>query len=266
MADETMAAGTPNAGEGTNPAWMASLPDAHKGNERFAQFTEPSQAWDKFNDFLTRDAEGKLVAIPGETATAEERTAFYRKLGMPESPDKYNLVRPTDLPEGMTLSYEKEKAFKDFCHSKGYSNQTANDLYQWYYGSVLKPAYEQHVAETKAATERQNAEAQAAHDAAVNALKNEWPGDLYQKNTELAHRAASKVIGDKPADKEAWKTLIETPINGTQLGSHPVFVKIFHNLAKAIGEDSPVMGGNGAPSEDLAKSWFPNSPDMHKKQ
>ena len=74
---------------------------------------------------------GAAVKIPGENASQEEVSAFYSKLGRPESADKYTWTPPEGISvEGATA--ENFKAFMDLCFKLGLTNkQTSGILDGW---------------------------------------------------------------------------------------------------------------------------------------
>lgn len=229
------------------PGWMASLPDAHKQNETFAQFKEPAQVWDKFDTLLK--AEGKAIVIPDANSTDADRAAFYQRLGRPETADKYSVAKPADLPEGVPYDPAIESVFKQFAFEKGLPDAQAKEIYNWYWGLAKE-------GQAKA----QQAE-QQANEAAINTLKDEWKGDTFKVNTELAARAFKKFGGDTP---EVQKFIEETKVGGLPLGNHPTFLRVFAAIGKAISNDSLALGdrggsGNELSDEDKAKSRFPKT-------
>jgi hypothetical protein len=239
-----------NAGEqaAALPGWMASLPDAHKTNARFAQFKEAPAVWDKFDKLL--QAEGKMTVIPDDNATDEERAAFYAKLGRPETPDKYELAKPADFPEGILYSKEAEQAFKAHAHEVGLSKKQANKTYEWYCG-LAKTGFEKVQQEQVHATEQ-----------ALNKLKDEWKGDAFKEKSTLAAKAFKRFAGDNP---DVQKFIEETKVSGVSLGDHPTFLKVFAAIGAVISDDSLSLGGrSGSGSgemsdEERAKSRFPNT-------
>lgn len=236
-------------GSGTvdRPAWLASMPDAFKQNEAFSQFPEAAKFYEKADQLLR--AESKSIVIPDETATEQQRAAFFAKLGRPETADKYSLAKPEGLPETIPYSVEAEKAFRAVAHQEGLSDKQAKKIYDWYY-DLAKTGYAQQEAAQKAANEK-----------AVNALKDQWKGDEFKVNTELAARAFKKFAGDNPEVKDFIE---QKQVDGIALGNHPVLLKLFHGIAKAIGDDTISagerggQGGKGEMSdEERAKSRFP---------
>ena len=225
------------------PAWLDSLPDAHKQNESFMAFKEPKAAWDEFDALIK--AEGKALVIPGKDATPEQRAEFYQKLGRPDTADKYTITKPEGLPEGIAYSPEAEAAFKEFAFSQGLPDAQAKGIYDWYWGLVKD-------GQTKA-----EADQLKATEASINGLKDEWKGDAYKVNTELARRAW-KEFNDKPEDA----ALLDKVVDGVRLGDHPAFLRKFAAVGKALGDDSlgGRDGGGGEMSdEDKAKARFPNT-------
>ena len=222
----------------TTPAWTAQLDKDLQGNERLTQFKTIGEMGKTF-----LETEGKLkdaLFIPGEKATDEDRAAFYAKLGRPESADKYTFDKP-DLPDTV-YTPEVDAAIRGVSFKANLSADQAKTV-QAEYSLLLKAGMDYQKAET---------------EKAVNALKDEWKGDTFKENTEIATRAFQKFGGD-----EAKKFIEETKINGVSLGDHPMFLKIFASIGKAISDDSfnADRGGTGGElsEEDKAKSRFPNT-------
>lgn len=236
-----------SGGDNSAPAWTAQLDKDLQGNERLTQFKTIGEMGKAF-----LDAEGKLkssVAVPDEKSTDAERAAFYAKLGRPETADKYGITKPADLPEGMAYNEDVEKAFKELAHKEGLTDAQAKNLYGWYYG-LAKSGFEQSQVAEKQATE-----------AAINKLKDEWKGDAFKENSEIAVRAFRKFGGDS----EDVKAFIETAkVEGVPLGNHPMFLKVFAQIGKAISDDTLNAGGRGGAGgelsdEEKAKARFPNT-------
>ncbi|MFH2073792.1 MAG: hypothetical protein ABIJ57_00400 [Pseudomonadota bacterium] len=231
------------SGADQKPSWLASLPDDLKSNEVLARFPTIGDASKALVSYKT--SEGKMVAIPGEDATPEQRAAFYQKLGRPETADKYTITKPEGLPEGIAYSPEVETAFKSFAFEQGISDAQAKGIYDWYWGLV------------KDGQAKAEADQLKATETAINGLKDEWKGDAYKVNTELAKRAW-KEFNDKPEDA----VLLDKLVDGVRLGDHPAFLRKFAAIGKALGNDSlggRDGGGDEMSDEDKAKARFPNT-------
>jgi len=228
------------------PSWMSSLPDGFKTNDVLAKFPTIGDAAKELITFKT--SEGKKITIPGEDATEEQRQAFYQKLGRPEAAEKYTITKPADLPESIEYPKEIEVAFKEFAFNNGMTDAQATKAYNWYWG-LVKNGYEAREQETVKATE-----------AAVNKLKDEWKGEQFKVNTELATRAFKKFGGDSD---EIKKFITEAKVDGVVLGNHPTFLKVFAAIGKTISDSSLSGGRDGGgrdlSDEDKAKSRFPNT-------
>ena len=234
-----------NIGTNNPPAWTAQLDGDLQKNERLTQFKTIGEMGRAF-----LDTEGKLkgtIAIPGEGATDAERAEFYTKLGRPETADKYSITKPSELPEDIPYSPDIEEAFKQIAYEKGLSDSAAKDIYNWYW-ELAKSGHAQQLKADSEATE-----------AAINTLKDQWKGDTFVTNTELAKRAFSKFGGETPEIKDFIEN---TKIKGVSLGNHPLFLKVFSEIGKAISDDSMNAGGRGGTGgelsdEEKAKARFP---------
>ncbi len=182
MADVNDGGVNNNAGgnnDGARPAWMDSLPDAHKNNPAFMAFKEPAAAWDRFDAFLK--AEGNTVVIPGDSATDEERKTFYAKLGVPETADGYEFDK-TDIDA------TADKMFREVMLNSRIPKREAKGIHTAFVDMLTKGKE----AQAKAARDKEVAE-QKALDDSVNTLKDIWKGDAFKVNTELAKRAYKAV-------------------------------------------------------------------------
>jgi hypothetical protein len=245
--------GTGNTGDagttpGALPGWMASLPDAHKSNARFAQFKEPAQVWDKFDKLL--QADGKMTVIPDDNATDEERAAFYAKLGRPETPDKYDFAKPDDFPDAILYSKDSETAFKAIAHEVGMTKKQAKKTYDWYCG-LAKMGWEKTQQEQAQATEK-----------AIAKLKDELPGDAFEQTKTAAVKGFKMFAKDVP---DMYQLIESVKAEGVALGDHPAFIKFFAKISDAISDDSLSAGGRSGgrsgemSDEDRARSRFPNT-------
>ena len=220
-------------GADSRPQWMASLPDAYKQHEGFAQFKEPSEAWAKFDALLK--AEGSMVTIPGEGAKPEEVAAFYSKLGRPENVDGYKITKPADLPEGIPYDPAIEAEFKKFAHAQNLTASQAEKLYGWYYGLVKNG----HASE--------QARLEKAQGEAIDKLKTDW-GAKFDGNKEIAIRAF------KSFGNEETAALLEKQIDGVKLGDHPAFIKWFHSIGTKIMDDKATFGKDGGAGGDTVEA------------
>ena len=220
-------------GAENRPQWMASLPDAYKQHEGFAQFKEPSEAWSKFDTLLK--AEKSMITIPGKDAKPEEVAAFYTKIGRPETLDGYKITKPADLPEGVPYDPAIEAEFKKFAHAQNLTAAQAESLYGWYYG-LVKNGH---------ASEQERLE--RAQGDALDKLKTDW-GAKFDGNKEIAIRAF-KTFGN-----EETAALLDKQIDGVKLGDHPAFIKWFHSIGTKIMDDKATFGNDGGAGGDTVEA------------
>lgn len=230
--------------------WRAALPDNLKNHDLIKGYTKPGEAIQAFVDL--HEKAGKMLSIPGENATDDERAAFLKALGRPETADGYTFAKPDGLPDGLPYSEESEKAFKAYFHELGLTDAVAGKLWEKY-----------HEVAAKGQTDRQQEE-KAATDKAIETLQGEWKGDTFKANTERAHRTFLKAYeGDNAQMDAAKKFLEETKIEGVAIGNHPMFLRVFAKVGAMIADDS-ALGDRGVPGKDMsdearARQRFPNT-------
>lgn len=235
---------------GESAAWLSSVPENLRDNDAFKGIESASDVYQQFVD-LKGSAEN-MVTIPGQDASDEDRAAFFNRIGRPESAEKYTITKPENLPEDIPYDDATADHFKGVFHQIGLSNDQAGKIWNEYHEMVVK-AHEM----------ESNAEREAT-DAALNSLKDEWTGDKYKENTELAHRAFTQLFENEDQAKEAKAFLEDSKVGGVSLGNHPMFLKIFHQLASSIADDRLNTGrGDGingeSSEEERAKKRFPNT-------
>lgn len=226
-----------NAGE--SPAWMGQLPDDLKGNESLTKYPTIGELGKAFLD-LQGKSEG-AIKVPGEGATDEDRAAFAKALGVPESPEGYEITRPEQFPEGLQANEEMETWYKGIAHKYGLTPAQLQGLYQDYIGMEGQLVAKQR--EARAEAEKKTKE---YHDKTKAELQKEWGTD-FKANTENALRVAEGFAGEG-FDKFFEQTKLA---DGTVLGDHPVFLRMFHGIFKVIGPDS--IPGGPAPTATTDK-------------
>jgi hypothetical protein len=184
--------------------------------------------------------------LPGEKSTPEEKAAFYAKLGRPETPDGYEITKPTDLPESIPYDPALASEFSKFAHANGLTKEQAKGSWDFYFNL----AREGRELEIKAQNE------------SVDKLKTEW-GVNFAGNKTIAE------IAFKNYGKEAVDLLNEAKIGSMRLGDHPAFLKVFHRIGLATMDDKILKGGGGGeqdPAQDDAKTANLMFPSMQKKE
>lgn len=158
------------------------------------------------------------VVLPNEHTTNEEKQEFYNRLGRPETPDGYafKTIKPEDMPPGMQVNQEFEKAFGNKAFELGLTKEQANELRDWHQGVVVA-SYQ----DADQIMERE-------HQKSVETLRGEW-GQAFQANVDLANKVVKKF--------DPGLKLVEMG-----LGNNPTLIKLLAEVGKTMSEDRLVLG------------------------
>lgn len=166
------------------------------------------------------------VAIPSKHATPEDWKAFYEKVGLPATPDQYEVNVPK---ESKYIDDNTLKELKPLAHKLGIMPKQLEGILEF---------YEQSVGKTAGLLEVQKAEKAAAE---IKGLESEW-GNAYGQNLSLAQKVLKEF-----GSPELSKYLVDT-----KLGNDVQIIKLLANAGKKMfGEDAIVGGGKGGNSSVL---------------
>lgn len=202
--DKGQGQSAPDDGNGSKnqPAWMSQIGDITKNKEAAEKLGKFAKLSDLANAYMELDGKlGNSIVKPGENASDEEREAFYRALGKPESADKYSI-------EG-----DEAKLFREMAYKNNLTDEQAKALY-----AAVKQVGENALAQQKAAYEQQVKETQ-------NALQAEYGKD-YPKMIEMLKRGVNTYCSKDAAAKLQQSGL---------LGDKDI-VKMFIQLGKESSE------------------------------
>lgn len=192
--------------------WRAALPEELRADPALASFKDVAALAKSYREAAKMI--GGSIRIPGPNATPEEVAAFRAKLGVPESPDGYQLSAPDDvkpvLDEGMVTR------FKQAAHRLGVPAQAVAGLWQWYLGEIQ--AQQRGISQVTKQVEAQ--------------LREEWGDALFERNVALAQRTVREFGGEE---------LIEF-LDSTGLGNHPGLIKLLAKVGHLLAEDGHVPG------------------------
>ena len=229
------------AAEITKPTWIEQLPEAMRSDETLYGH---KTIGDLVTDYKAKSTAGDgMIRVPGENSTAEEKAAYAKAIGVPESPDKYEIGKPQDYPEGLPYDENVQEAFKQYVFEKQMPVGMAKDIWSWYHGLVKSGAAMQAENDKKAL------------DTMHEALTKEW-GDKYEANGEIALRIFKALGG------EDIKDLLGKRVDGVLLDHHPAFLRAFHAIGVKVGDDTtggPAGGGlSEKTAEERAFEMFPS--------
>jgi len=219
-----------------NPTWFSA------DNAEFVT----TKGWDSADSAIAsyRELEksmGGRIKLPTDESTPEEKSAFYQKLGRPESIEGY--TRP-ELPEGETFDEDFLGQMAAVAHAEGVSDQQFNKFIEKYIGIQATQAEAKAEAETR--------ESQAT----VEELQREWAGN-YEKNLEISKRAIRELV---PEDMKESFTEVMTNKN---LDNNLTFIKAMHAIGSQLLEDTLVKGEQPKPTGDYVPANI-NSPEMYR--
>lgn len=189
--------------------------------DRLQGFDDSKQILGQFKDingvFKTLVSQQRLlgkkadaVLIPGEKATPEERADFNKRMGIPESPDAYQ-VRPQSMPADMEWDEGVAKQFNTLAHKHGIPPKAMDALMSEYAKW-----------EGQRGEEQEAAKAQQLENARKE-LASEW-GDKFDINKSKATRLVQLGGGD---------------LNDPGLTS-PGMVKLLARIADTLSDDKLV--------------------------
>jgi hypothetical protein len=204
-------------------------PEAHKSIVETKGWKTPGDALESYvnlEKLIGADKAGRTVVLPKDENDVEGRKAFYAKLGVPESADKYELP----LPDGD--SDELAKAAADWFHKAGVPKTAAQQITK---------AWNDHISGmVKAQEEAEKAQA----DTELAQLKSTW-GPEAAKNEEFARRGMT-AYGKKAGLDEGDLNKLETSLGTAKM------LKLFLTLGQSTSE--PGFGGDGGSAFGMSKS------------
>lgn len=205
-----------------------------KGNEkvlqRLGRYASPEAALDALIEAQNRISQGKLK--PGPKASAEEVSAWRAEMGIPESPDKYDL-KGVQIPEASKPMFDV--LFKE-AHATGQSaEQVAGTIRAWQQVQVK-------AAEMRAENDR------LAMQAVEDGLREEWGGEF------RVHMNNIHGLLDGATDQGFKDKLLAARMpDGNPIGTSPEALKFLLSLALIKNPAGVVLPGGGSNPVDGVK-------------
>lgn len=218
-------------------SWRDSVSEENKNG--VAKF-ESVDALAKSYGELERSMGGR-VKIPTAESPAEERSAFYTKLGRPEKPEGY--TAPT-LPEGQELNKEFFGGMAAMAHEAGVSAPQFDKMAANYVAFEAKVREAEQVEFTR-------------HREESDRKLHEDYGADYDANIELSKRAYTEYASDD------LKEMLKTD-KFIGIMNEPAFIDMLVNIGKKNMDDTFVKGDGQVekPKDDYVPN-SPNSPTMY---
>jgi hypothetical protein len=216
----TTATVTPSTTQTTQPSsWKSFVSEQYRTNPNIEKFTEIDALAKSYINAVSMIGTDK-IPLPGKTATDEQWSEVYNKLGRPESPDKYQLELKTNVTQ---VDESQIKSFAQHVHKLGLNNKQAQGILEFYKNTLEGSAKEMSV------------NMEYAQEQSANELRQEW-GRNYESNLKKAGAVAKTYLDPQ---------LLDTQLkDGTRLGDNPNIIKAFANIANLLSEDK-IIGAEG---------------------
>lgn len=213
--------GTAEGQGGGAQAWYGESYASVVSEKQWASPDAVIESYVNLEKLLGADRAGRTVALPKDENDAEGLKAFRAKIGVPETPEAYELG-DTDFA----------KAASSWFFETGVPKSAAQALakkWQEYFEAQMTA----HDAQAKAESEK-----------ALNNLKAEW-GDDFERRSEFARRGL-KAYGEKAGLDEHDLNALEQVLGTAKL------LKMFHTLGETTDEAQFVGGNQGGSLSPIA--------------
>lgn len=212
--------------------WRAGIEDA--GARQYAgRFETPGEV--ATNAFHLRQKLSGTIRVPGPGADADEIANFKKAVGIPDTPDGYEIKLPDDVHPALALDKDGEKRLAEFrtrMHEAGAPGPAVQAAIDAYY-DLMKDSI------------AGMTEAGSGHVETVDsALRKNWGAD-YDRNRQIAEHAAASLGGQGFVD---FITTAKT--DGVALRDHPEFLHAFAKIGHSMGEDTMHSGNSGTNAND----------------
>jgi hypothetical protein len=205
-----------NIGQSSDGNWYDSLPEDMREDQNITKFDSVEslgKSWLNAQRLIGADK----IPMP---QTDDDWENTYNRLGRPEDVAGYEVK----APEGVEIDSELQGSFLQTAHSLGLNQKQVEGLANWQF---------EQGANTQQASQQQS---EQLFNEAMNGLKSEW-GNAFEQNANVAVRAASEFLSE---DDKAF--IENAKIDGIEVGNHPMFLKLFHNVGKQMMEGSKLEG------------------------
>jgi hypothetical protein len=200
------------------PEW---LPEKFWRNEK-ADIESLAKSYQGLEQLLGKKA--NAIVPPNEKSTPEEVAAYRKAIGVPESPEAYNL-KPEQLPEGVTWDDNVAKKAAELAHKHNVPAAAMQDFMRF--------------------------------DMERAALMNQAAANMIEQQLESGRSELQRVWGDKMPEKIelARRAAVTAGVDPTSQGFvDPQVVKAIVNLAEKLSDDKLVAGDQTGVSSTRARA------------
>lgn len=214
--------GEPGNGGGTPPAaWHSTLPEDIRSAPAILKYKSVEELARGHVNAESLIGKKRLEA-PNDKWGENEWKAFYKEIGVPETPDAYKLPEKLTKMEGLQLDEEKLKKVNAALHAVGLTPKQHAAVLEYYAGTLSE------------ATAAQKATQDAAMQAGITKLKGDW-GVNYEQNLDVARSVLKKFGGEDTLAR----------LEETGFANDPSFIQMLHKIGTGMLEDKG-RGGSGS--------------------
>lgn len=212
--------------QGQQQDWRSSLPEDLKQEPSLQHINDVSSLAKSYVHAQKQIGADK-IPVPSKFATEDDWQGVFRKLGLPESAEKYDFEAPENA--------EKEflQGFKEVAHKAGVLPKQAEKLAKWYNEFSQKHLND---SGSKKKLEQQ---------ARIGALKNEW-GSSYDLKVSYAKQAVNKLAGERADEVFSY-------LDKSGLGSDPTVIKLMARAGEMLFKEDEVKGGGAGVGFGMSK-------------
>lgn len=219
------------------PDWRESLPGELRADKILADFKDVGALAKSYVE--TKRLVGDAVRLPKADAKPEEITAFHRKLGVPESPDKYDVKLP-EMPKDFPAWNEQVvNDFKTGAHRQGFTPSQLQWALQYYAEHQVK----EHGENSSAAAVKAK-EAEAACIAELEKVWGPQGGLPWKRELGRAWNVTKMLFGADTPEGEMFE----------MHGNNPKLLLKLASLAPELGEDRFIDGETSVAQDEATLS------------
>lgn len=229
------AAPTPTPDPTPTPApdasdWRSTLPEELRNDPSLAPINDLQGLAKSFINAQKMVGRDKIT-IPDKHATPDDWKNIYHKLGLPQKFEDFQVEAPKDVPfqDGFITDFKKR------AYEAGVLPKQAEEMLSWY-ADVNNQHQEQF---------QQKRQAEVAQQ--MEALKQEYGAHFNEKMSRFKH--LMREAGDSVGSEQLYSWLNNQEVEGTALGSHPLFIKLIDFFSSKMAEDDFVNVEGSAQSK-----------------
>lgn len=233
-ADAVTTAAAATAGAG---ATRIDMPEEFKAMETMRKFigtdgkVDPSVVLKSYAH-LESQMGGDKIPVP---KSDDDWAAVYDKLGRPKAADAYELPKMDGQADGVTMSADSEKFFREFAHKNGWNQKQAAAAYQTLYEHNVKQVAEWTKLE-KDSRDKCEADLKREHGQAFDGFS-----------------ASAKAALSQYADADFFQYL-----DSKGLGNDPRMIRVFGRIGKELMGDTKLKGASGNGSGAMSPAEIDN--------